>query len=210
MPEEADFQEAMDAAVRRILSSDVSTAFPGTIVAPLPAQDGLVNVQPNHKYKVASGEGEITPAAIQNVVLCQPHRTKQTIVRPPKEGLIGSKVLVITCEHSLTEWRSGDGASVYPSDNRQFDFNDAVAITGLYPETVSWPNPQKPATFEILGLEGTKFAIGTQTADFIGIVYQVLFLLSAGVNPVDGQFLNLAQITPLLIKLLTISNPQLV
>lgn len=209
MTEESDSGDAIEDVVLRVLS-DFSTAFPATIITPLPSADGLVNVQPNYKFKTAVDDEEITPKPINNVVLVSPFRTSQTIVRPPKEALIGTKVLVLACEHSLTEWRSSGGKSVYPSDGRQFDFNDAVAITGLYPETLQWPNPQLPFTFEMLGLEGTKFKLGTQTADFLGIGYRVLLLMSAGVNPSNGQFLNLAQITPLLAKLLTIVHPQLV
>ena len=211
MPEETDFTDASQDIVNRVLS-DVSTSFPATIVAPMPPTDGLVNVQPNHKFKTAVDDTELLPQIINNVVLVYPGRTQQTIIRPPKEALIGSKVLVLACEHSLTEWRSSSGASIYPEDGRQFDSNDAIAIMGLYPETMPWPNPQLPATFEMLGTEGVKFKMGTQTADLPGLAYQILLLMSAGVDPVvgptHGQFINLAQITPLIVKLLTIVHPQ--
>lgn len=210
MPEEAEPTEAIETIVRRVLDN-VSTSFPATIIAPLSPRDGLVNVQPDHKYKTFGSNQEITPGPINDVVLVSPYRTQSTIIRAPKETLIGSRVLVIACEHSLTEWRSSGGKPVYPSENRSFDFNDAVAILGLYPETVTWPNPQLPNTFEISGLEGTKFQIGTQTADLVSLTYQILQLMAAGVDPTPGpthgQFINLAQITALLSLLVTIVNP---
>jgi hypothetical protein len=206
MSEEAEPIEGIEDVVWRILD-DVSTAFPATIIG-LGKVDGLVSVQPNHKFKAARDDTEIEPPAINNVVLVYPGRTGQTIQRPPKEALIGSKVLVVACEHSLTEWRSSAGKSVYPSANRRFDANDAVAILGLYPETLQWPNPQLPATWEFLIKEGFKIKMGTQTADFPGLAYQILFLMSAGVNTSTGQFTNISQITPLLTKLLTIVHPQ--
>lgn len=186
MPEEAEFNETIEAVVRRVLASEVSTAFPATITAA--PVDGLVTVQPNHKYKTAAEDTELLPEEINNVVLCYPHRTQKTMIRPPKEALIGSKVLVIACEHSLTEWRSSGGASVYPSENRQFDLNDAVAITGLYPENRAWPNPQKANTFEFLGVEGVKFAIGTQSAELLKIMYNFLEFFQT-VTATDGDTL---------------------
>lgn len=213
MPEEVDVFAAVEDVVNWVLSGK-STAFPATIIAPYPIRDkdgkefdGIVNVQPNYKFKAPGDDTEQTPLAINNVPLIHAGRTKGTITRPPKEYLIGSRVLCVTCEHSITEWRSSGGKTIYPREDRQFDFNDCFAILGLYPETVKWPNPQKPNTFEMLGIEGTKFAIGTQTADLVGLTYQILLLMSAGVDPDTGAFLNLAQITPLLAKLLTIANP---
>lgn len=212
MAEEAEFIEAQEDVIRRVLDN-VSTSFPATIIAPLPAQDGLVNVQPNHKFKAAFGDEELTPDSINNVVLMFSGRTKNTIIRPPKEALIGSKVLVMACEHDITEWRSSGGKTVYPGENRRFNFNDAVAILGLYPETVKWPNPQLPDTFEILGLKGVKFKIGTKKADLVGLAYQILLDMAFGITgtaggvPVTGNFTNLAQIQENLAKLLTITNP---
>lgn len=191
MPTEAEPTEAIEDVVRRVLG-DVSTSFPGTIVASKPEKDGLVTVQPNHKYKVGASDKEITPAPINNVVLMRVGGTSQTIERPPKESLIGSKVLCVVSQHSLTEWRSSKGSSVYPSDDRQFDENDAVAILGLYPETLPWPNPQLPLTWEFMAKEGVKFKMGTQQADLPGLAYQILLYMSAGVDP-SGQFLSIAQ-----------------
>lgn len=170
--EEVSFIESIQEIVGEILSG-VSTVFPATIISPS-SIEGLVDVQPSHKYKTPGDAQEHTPRAINNVPLIYPNRTKGTITRPPKEYLIGSKVLCLTCEHSITEWRSSRGKAVFPKEPRQFDKNDCVAIGGLYSELEKWPNPQLPNTFEILGIEGTKFAIGTKTADLLNIMYQFL------------------------------------
>lgn len=205
MAEEAEFIEAQEAIINRVLDN-VSTVFPATVIAPS-AIEGLVDVQPNNKFKVVGSNEELTPEPINNVVLIYPGRTQRTIIRPPKEALIGTKVLVLVCEHDITEWRSSGGKTIYPGENRRFNFNDAVAILSLYPETVKWPNPQLPNTFEFLGLEGTKFHIGTSTADLVGLTYQILLDMSAGVVPATGAFVNITQIVANLAKLLTIANP---
>jgi hypothetical protein len=202
--EQAEQTETIESVVRRVLDT-VSTSFPATILS-VP-NEGLVNVQPNVKFKTSETGEAIEPRPINNVVLMYGDRTEQTIQRPPKEGLVGSKVLVLACEHSLTEWRSSGGKSIYPKENRAFNLNDAVAILGFYPETLKWPNPQKPLTWEFLIKEGFKIAIGTKNADFVGLTYQILFDMAAGVDPDTGVFLNIATITPNLVKLLTIVNP---
>lgn len=187
MAEETEFIETVESIFNRMLDN-VSTAFPGTVVAPLPAVDGLVNVQPDHKFKTVESEEELTPDPINNVALVYPGRTQKTIIRPPREALIGTKVLVIACEHDITEWRSSGGKTIYPGENRRFNFNDAVAITGLYPETVKWPNAQAANTFEFLGLEGVKFRIGNSQADFLKIMYDFLDFLQT-VTATDGDTL---------------------
>lgn len=186
MPEEADANEAMEAVVRRVLD-EVSTSFPATIIAPS-AIEGLVDVQPNVKFKTVGDDIPVEPAAINNVVLIYPGRTNRTIIRPPKEDLIGSKVLVLACEHSLTEWRGGEGVSIYPAENRRFNLNDAVAVLGFYPETITWSNPQLSKTFEFLGVEGTKFKMGTDKNDLLKIMYDFLNFFQT-VSAADGDTL---------------------
>jgi len=172
MPEKTRLEEAAEDIVNRILSS-VSTAFPATIIPPS-SREGLVDVQPGYKFKVPGDEREHTPRSINNVPLIHVGRTSGTIQRPPKEYIVGSKVLCLTCEHDITAWRSSEGKAVYPDEPRQFDANDCVAVMGLYSELETWPNPQQPNTYEILGIEGTKFSIGTKKADFIKIMYDFL------------------------------------
>ena len=188
MAEDAEFIETQEAIINRVLDN-VSTAFPATIIAPL-ADEGLVNVQPDHKFKTAGKDEELTPDPINNVVLIYPGRTKSTIIRPPEEALIGSKVLVIVCEHDITEWRSSGGKTVYPGENRRFNLNDAVAIFGLYPETVKWSEnkPQLPETWEFLVKDTTKIYIGNETADFLKIMYDLLDFFQT-VTATDGDTL---------------------
>lgn len=193
MAEEGEPIEGIEDIVWRILDG-VSTSFPATIVG-LGTIDGLVSVQPNHKYKMARDDAEIEPPTINNVVLVYPGRTEQTTSRPPKEALIGSKVLVVASEHSLTEWRSSAGKSVYPSENRRFDSNDAVAIIGLYPETLQWPNAQLPNTWEFLAKEGFKFKIGNQNADLLKILYDALEILKGDYPALTALQTLLATIT---------------
>lgn len=198
MAEEAEFIEAQEAIINRVLDN-VSTAFPATIINP-PAAEGLVNVQPNNIFKVVGNDEELTPKPINDVILIYVGRTQKTIIRPPKESLIGSKVLVIACEHDITEWRSSGGKTVYPGENRRFNFNDTVAILGLYPETLKWPNPQKPNTFEFLGLEGVRFHIGNSEADFLKIMYDFLnFFQTIGASDGDTLAANLAAAQSLLL-----------
>ena len=196
--------EAIENIITRVMDN-YSGCYPGTIVSSNVA--GLVDVQPNVSIKGPNNDSEIIPAVIKNVVLLNPFRTSGSIQRPPIEELVGSKVLVITCEHSLTEWRASGGKTKYPSDDRRFNLNDAVAILGLYPETTQWTSPQKPKTYEIMVKEGNKIAIGSQQADLVGLVAKILLDMSAGVNTGTGAFLNIATITPNIAKLQTIANP---
>lgn len=172
----------VEAIVRRVFDN-VSVMFPGTIIAPSKIE-GLVDVQPNIRIKFLGSDEEVEPKAINNVILHYPARTGQTIIRPPKESLIGSKVMVHISEHSLTEWRESGGKSVFPEESRRFNLNDAVAVLGMYSEKVLWPNPQLPNTFDFLGLEGIKFQIGTQTADLLDILFKINdALITSGVLP---------------------------
>lgn len=198
MAEEAEFIEAQEAIIYRVLDN-VSTVFPARVIAPSNIE-GLVDVQPNHKFKVVGSNEELTPEPINNVIFMYPGRTQKTNIRPPKEALIGSKVLVLACEHDITEWRSSGGKTIYPGENRRFNFNDAVAIPGLYPETVKWPNPQKPNTFEFLGVEGVKFHIGSSTADMLKIMYDFLdFFQTVGAGSGDAFAANLTAAQPALL-----------
>lgn len=197
-----NFITGVEAVVNRVLDN-VSTSFPATIIDPLPKQDGLVNVQPNCKIKFFGDNEEVEPKPINNVILIYPNRTNSTISRPPRESLVGSKVLVHITHHSLTEWRSSNGKSVFPEESRRFNINDAVAVLGMYSELTSWPNPQLPNTFEILGLEGTKFQLGTQTAELLDITLKLITtLISSGVFP-GGTVTTLTTLQTLLA---TITN----
>jgi len=180
--EQDNFIAGVEAVVNRVFDN-LSVMFPGIIIAPS-AKEGLVDVQPNIKIKFLGSNEEVEPKAINNVILHYPARTGQTIIRPPRESLIGSKVMVHISEHSLTEWRESGGKSVFPEESRRFNLNDAVAVLGMYSEKVLWPNPQLPNTFQIAGLEGTKFSIGTQTADLLSILFNInAALISSGVLP---------------------------
>ena len=180
--EEDDFIAGVEAIVNRI-NDNISVMFPGTIIAPS-SKEGLVDVQPNIKIKFIGSDEEVEPKAINNVILHYPARTGSTIIRPPRESLIGSKVMVHISEHSLTEWRSSGGKSIFPDESRRFNLNDAVAVLGMYSETVRWPNAQLPNTFDFLGLEGTKFQIGTQTSDLLDILFKInQALITSGVLP---------------------------
>lgn len=173
MPEETNAIQAFEFLIERVMDR-YNTVFPGTIITSQPPVDGLVTVQPNTKFKMRGSDKEITQKPINNVVLIRTDRTINTVSRPPVESLVGSKVLVLACDHAITEWRSSGGDSVYPSDERRFNINDAIAILGLYPETVPFSTtPQKPLTWELLGKPGVKFSIGTSVADLLNIVFKM-------------------------------------
>jgi len=204
--EQDNFIAGVEAVVARIFDN-VSTSFPATIIDPLPPEDSLVNVQPNIKIKFLGNEAEVEPKPINNVILVYSSRTEGTIIRPPKEYLIGSKVMVHISEHSLTEWRESRGQSKFPEESRRFNINDAVAVLGAYPETLPWFPliPQLKNTFEIAGITGTKFQIGTPTAELLDIVLKLITaLIGSGVLP--GATVTL--LTALQTLMTTITNPK--
>ena len=68
--EQDNFINAVESVANRVLDN-VSTSFPGTIVAPSKIE-GLVDVQPNVKFKAFGSDDEIEPKPINNVVLVYP------------------------------------------------------------------------------------------------------------------------------------------
>lgn len=170
MSESAEFIQAVDERFKFLLD-DVHTFFPATIINVRPT--GLVDIQPNVKVKFQGETTDTELPIINNVPLWQP-RSQGGLIRLPAEDLKGSKVGVFVAEHSLTEWREKKGVSAFPEEPRRFDINDAVAVLGLYPETLPWLISQKPNTLEIMVKENNKIGIGNQNAELLKIMFQFL------------------------------------
>lgn len=150
----------------------VHTYFPGEIVS-IGNTDGLVNVKPSHKVRFFGEDSDTDMPVINNCIL-KHSRSEAGIIRFPKEKLKGSRVGVFIAEHSLNEWRSSKGKSLLPIEGRRFNINDAVAVLGLYPETIPWPVTQKPNTLEIMFKEDCKGYFGnTAGDDLFDLVYQL-------------------------------------
>lgn len=184
MTESAEFQESIDERFQ-FLIDDIHTFFPATITNVRPS--GLVDIQPNVKVKFQGEESEEELPIITNVPLWET-RSLGAIIRFPKEDLKGSKVGVFIAEHSLVEWRGKKGISTFPEEPRRFDINDAVAVLGLYPETIPWLVTQKPKTLEIQVKEGNKIGIGNPNAELLKIMFQFLEFFQT-VAATDGDTL---------------------
>jgi len=210
MTETARLDEAIDGRVTFKLD-DVHTFFPATIIAVRP--DGLVDVQPNLKV-ILPGEGEEaeTELPVINKAILLETRNEGAVIRLPKESHIGTKVGVLISEHSLTEWRQTAGKSFLPEEARRFDFNDAVALLGLYPETLPWGLPQKPNTLEIQVAAGKKISIGDNNPvpitapELLNLMYNFMTQVLLGTNPATGAMLGAAKITQLQALLAQITN----
>lgn len=184
MTESAEFIQAVDERFRFLLD-DVHTFFPATIVNV--RSTDLVDIQPNVKVKFQGETTDTELPIINNVPLWQP-RSQGGLIRFPAEDLKGSKVGVFVAEHSLVEWREKKAVSAFPEEPRRFDINDAVAVLGLYPETLPWLVSQKPNTLEIMVKENNKIGIGNQNAELLKIMFQFLEFFQT-VPATDGDTL---------------------
>lgn len=183
----------------------VHTFFPGEITEV--KSNGLVNVKPSYKVYFPSETTDEELPVIPDVLLMHT-RSDSAIIRVPKETLKGSRVGVLISETCLEDWREKKGATVLPTDGRRYNINDAVALLGLYPETLPWLTEQKPNTLEIQVKGNQKIGIGQNAEgyEFLSLVYNLITNMLAGVNTGTGLFNNAAQITQIQTALARMTN----
>lgn len=204
MPEESNLRDALRKFWREMMDG-VHTFFPGKIVRVKSSM--LVDVEPTVKVRFFGEKEDTQIPIIPNVVLIN-FRDEGSIVRSPKESLKGARVGIFCAEHSLNEWRSSKGKSLLPIEGRRFNINDAIAILGLYPETLPWSVEQKPNTFEIQVKQGYKIGIGdTSGNEIVDIIHQIVEILlqpdsgSDTLTGVSTKGKNLDQIKAILANL---------
>lgn len=103
----------------------VHTALPGRILS-YDAGAQRASVQPALGRKQPGGEEEKLPV-LNDVPVLWPRSGGASMTFPVRSG---DGCLLVFCERSLDEWK-GQGGEVTPSDPRQMDLSDAVALMGF-------------------------------------------------------------------------------
>lgn len=116
--------------------SDLHTSMPGTITEYNPATQEA-SVQPLLKRAYVNEDGsegtDLLPV-VQGAQVLFPRAGRFFITFPLQ---VGDPVMLVFSERSLDEWSASSGkVPVDPIDFRMHDISDAVAIPGLYPDTL--------------------------------------------------------------------------
>jgi hypothetical protein len=159
--------------LRAVLESrlaDVHTALPAKIVK-YDATTRKADVQPLLKREYVDGDIMSMPV-ISNVPVMFPSGGGAFLSFPVKAG---DGCLLIFSERSLDRWLSQNNVGeVETADVRMHDITDAVAIVGLAPFAAS-QSLGASAADTVLNLgTGGRVAIGTQAAELLAILSQVL------------------------------------
>lgn len=109
------------------LSTKLNTAIPAVIES-YEHEYARASVIPTISKKYVDGQ-VIDYKPIENIPVIT-LRTQNSIVHLPINK--GDTVLLIICQRSMDKWLK-DGLITPPSDRRQFDITDAIAIPGLFP-----------------------------------------------------------------------------
>lgn len=120
-------------AVKSIIRSEISklwTAIPCEVIRVNTQGSTIsVDVKPLIEAIYESNYTESLPI-ILNVPVMMPSSDTAVINIPIKKG---SKVLCVFSKFDLDNFVLSDGDVVTPASNRSMDYNDAIAIPGLYP-----------------------------------------------------------------------------
>lgn len=122
-------EQVLNEFILNRLSSKLNTAMPA-VIDKVEIDYPRVSVIPTVSKKYIDGE-VIEYKPIENVPLMIP-RTQNAVIHFPVSK--GDTVLLIICQRSLDKWLK-DGLISPPSDRKQFDITDAIAILGLFPFT---------------------------------------------------------------------------
>ncbi len=136
------------------------TAIPARVVSTANISEQKVDVQPA-VTRLTDSEAVEYPT-ILGVPLIFPATSESVINLPVK---VGDTVLLIFCKDSIDTFKSGDGEIAVPDSWRHFDYNDAVAIPGLFPFNLQ-PNKKRILPFnpEALSLTAN---IGTSNESIV-------------------------------------------
>lgn len=128
--------------IERMIQSkvlEIHTATPGIVTKYNPEKQ-VVDVQVAIKRKVKSTGVTLPVPILKDIPVLFPRTAKSDSHFPLAKG---DGVLLIFCERNIDPWSESDGSSpVDPDVSPRFhDFNDAIAIPGLFPSG-------KPMTFD--------------------------------------------------------------
>jgi protein gp138 len=182
------------------------TAFPGKCVSyDSSARNATIEVLVKYQF----GEDPI-PEKIPNLLkvpVMLPGNKYATINLPKLAG--GSTGLVICANIDITNWITGAGNAVLPTEDRRWNINDGFFIPGVFPNLSPFIGTVDDDVFDINVMFGTKMKIGNDNAELLDMFDQLLTLLqgnvdSTGVSSTGTNSLINAQLATLQTKLGTI------
>ena len=124
-------QELLDTFFRYKMQT-MWTACPAIVVGVDNLSDQMIDVQP--AIRATYGNDAVEQPVILNVPIIFPGTDECAITLPIK---VGNTVLLIFSKQSLDTFKAGDGSIVTPDNWKEFDYNDAIAIPGLFPRANS-------------------------------------------------------------------------
>jgi hypothetical protein len=135
---------------------NVHTAMPCEVVK-LDSEKWTVSVKPHFKSVFKGDKTEIEMPVVNELPIGLPRTATSVDFHPIGEGDIG---WMMVSERSIAEWNQSKGETIFPKENRQFDFTDSFFLLGGYPagNPVTKTVPEK-ATGKIVD-NGTKLFFG--------------------------------------------------
>lgn len=192
MNEDAEtMEDAIEAVVQRVLYNEVSTFFPARItkVKRSPVNPNTVVVDVVSAFLAIDPETQLAKTrAIQSIPLMLTGRTNTFLLRPPTDdlSLVDAWVGLIISNSYLANWKK-TGGNVLPTDGRKYNYADAVAILGLYPDLMSWTTGPKENTAEMKVKSGTKLEIGSEEAEIVTLLSDTLTLVDTLLTKLLGN-----------------------
>lgn len=110
--------------------ANVYTSIPATVVSVKNLGQQRIDVQPVINLRTRDGLGNVQRPPIMNVPLHMPVTKNGGLTYPIENG---DSVFLIFSMRGLEVWKRSNGGFLPPSDVRQFDVRDCVAIPGIYP-----------------------------------------------------------------------------
>jgi len=136
MAREISLQQTLTNAIEHQLENS-HTAMPGIVVA-VDLINQQLTVQPSLNIKMYDGSASIERPPITNVPLQFPSSKSSAFTFPVAPGDV---VLLVFSERGLDAWKAGNGYPSTPVDFRMMDYNDAIAIPGIYSRSGAINNP---------------------------------------------------------------------
>jgi hypothetical protein len=192
-----------------ISMQDKRTSFPA-IVKRYDVQEGKVDIQPVHKFKVIETGKIITPALIQDVPVVFLRTSTSIDIAPIENGDIGQ---VIISDRSISEWLNGSGTPVYPENPNIMEGSQASFIPGGYPFGMSFSliNDLPENARATIVKAGTGLFLGSEFPLVLnGGTAEVFNMMAAMVNvliahdPIAGGGSNLASLAELAAAIQTL------
>ena len=166
---------------------DKRTSFPA-IIKKVYLQEGKVDIQPIHKFKIKETGEKRTPSLIQDVPIVLARSKGSLDLIPIQEGDIGQAII---SDRSISEWLNGNGSPIYPKNPNVMEGSQASFIPGGYPFNLSFINALPENARAIIVKSGTGLFLGNDSLLSLNggnsELTNILFALSAIVTSIDAS-----------------------